>query len=121
MRSDDAALGIGQLADDTGASLRQLRYWEHHGLLPATRTPAGQRRFAPGSVETVRRIQLLLNTGMPIVVVAKVLPCFTDHGHTLDPCVSDYLRTHLTAVSQRIRALDKQRDITEYLAKLVSR
>lgn len=119
MHPDDGTLGIGELAHRTGVSVRSLRYYEQRGLLPATRTPAGHRRFGEGTVEAVRRIRLLLEAGLPLAVVAKITPCFADRGRSLDACVAGYLRDHLGAVEERIQELDRQRRAIARLRRMM--
>lgn len=118
MRPDDGALTIGELADRTGASIRSLRHYEQNGLLPAQRTAAGHRRFPADAVETVRRIRVLLYGGLPLTIVAKIMPCFTNEGAGLDICVAGYLHDHLDTVEERIGALDQQRRTLQELHQL---
>lgn len=115
----DDDLSIGELSRLTGTSVRSLRHYEQNGLLDAVRTSAGHRRFTTDDVETVRRIRMLLDGGLPLVIVGKVLPCFTDQGAQLDACVSDYLRDHLQTVQERIAHLDQQRATITRLQHLV--
>ncbi|MFC8733518.1 MerR family transcriptional regulator [Luteimicrobium sp. NPDC057192] len=116
---DDDGLSIGELSRQTGSSVRSLRHYELNGLLDAARTSAGHRRFTTDDVETVRRIRMLLDGGLPLVIVEKVLPCFTDQGARLDTCVADYLRDHLRTVQERIAHLDQQRETIARLQHLV--
>lgn len=104
----DGTIGIGELSDRTGASVRALRYYEQRDLLDAQRTSAGHRRFSQDAVETVRRIRLFLEAGLPLAVVSQIVPCFVDEGARLDACVSEYLRDHLDDVRARIDELDQQ-------------
>lgn len=115
----DDTISIGELSDHTGVSVRALRYYEQHGLLAAVRTSTGHRRFEPGAVETVRRIRLFLDAGLPLAVVSQVMPCFVDDGARLDACVAGYLRDHLDLVRERIEELDQQRSTTQRLQQLV--
>lgn len=115
----DDWLTIGELSSLTGASVRSLRHYEQNGLLDAARTSAGHRRFTAADVETVRRIRMLLDGGLPLVIVGKTLPCFTDQGARLDACVADYLRDHLETVQERIAHLDHQRETITRLQSLV--
>lgn len=118
MRPDDGTLAIGEFADLTGASVRSLRHYEQNGFLPAQRTAAGHRRFPVDAVETVRRIRLLIDGGLPLTIVAKIMPCFTDEGAGLDACVVGYFRDHLDTVEERIGALDQQRRTLQSLRQL---
>lgn len=117
---DDGALSIGVLSARAGVSVRALRHYEQNGLLPSTRTAAGHRRFSTESVESVRRIRLFLDAGLPLTVVSQVLPCFTDDGARLDACVADYLREHMSTLSERIEHLDAQRGTVQRLQQLVT-
>jgi len=118
-RPDDEPLPIGELSRLTGVSVRALRHYEQNHLLDAVRTSSGHRRFARGDVENVRRIRLLLNAGLPLAIVAQVIPCFVDDGARLDACVSDYLHDHLGTIRARIDALDDLQAATRFLQRLV--
>ena len=45
---------IGEAARLLGVSVETVRRWEARGIIAATRTPLGQRRFAVTEVERVR-------------------------------------------------------------------
>ncbi|GAA1997840.1 MerR family transcriptional regulator [Microbacterium ulmi] len=115
----DGTMSIGELSARTGASVRALRYYEQHRLLDARRTSAGHRRFSEDAVETVRRVRLFLEAGLPLAVVSQIMPCFIDDGERLDACVSEYLRDHLGGVQARIDELDKQQMTVARLQRLV--
>ncbi|MGB4777178.1 MerR family transcriptional regulator [Microbacterium sp.] len=118
MRPNDGTLAIGELAERTGASVRSLRHYEQRGLLAAERTAAGHRRFPEETVETVRRIRMFLDGGLPLSIVAMIIPCFTAQGAGLDACVAGYLRDRLDTVEARIDALDQQRRTLRSLRRL---
>ena len=52
----DAELTIGALSERTGVATSALRFYEAEGLIHATRTPGGQRRYAR---ETLRRVSFI--------------------------------------------------------------
>ncbi|MFE6736007.1 MerR family transcriptional regulator [Microbacterium sp. NPDC057650] len=114
------AITIGELSVRTGVSVRALRHYEQHDLIAAVRTTAGHRRFAPSTVEDVRRIRLFLDAGMPLAAVAQVVECFVDDGARLHACVADALRAHLDVVQQRIDELDDKRRTLNRLQELVA-
>lgn len=116
----DNTISIGELSERTGVSVRALRYYEQHGLLAAVRTSAGQRRFEPGAAETVRRIRLFLDAGLPLSVVSQVIACFVDDGSRLHACVAEYLRDHMAHVRARIEELDQQRSTVRRLQQLIA-
>ena len=66
---------IGDLARQTGASVRSLRYYEEQGLLTSQRTPSGQRTYDDGAVARVQLLRQLYNAGLTSSTIASVLPC----------------------------------------------
>ena len=44
-------LKVGQAARYLGVSAASLRMWSNRGLVPAYRTPGGQRRFDPADLD----------------------------------------------------------------------
>ncbi|WP_159572517.1 MerR family transcriptional regulator [Curtobacterium sp. 18060] len=71
---------IGDLAAETGASVRSLRYYEEQGLLTASRTTSGQRVYDAPAVERVQLVQQLFAAGLPSRTIVQLLPC-VDSGH----------------------------------------
>ncbi len=69
---------IGDLARQTGASVRSLRYYEEQGLLVARRTGTGQRTYTDDAVARVRLLRQLYNAGLTSTTIATVMPC-VDH------------------------------------------
>lgn len=113
------SISIGELSARTGVSVRALRYYEQNGLLTARREGAGHRRFHPDAVETVRRIRMFLDAGLPLAVVSHVVTCFVQDGTRLDNCVAMYLHEHMDSIRGRIEELDEQRDTVERLQRLL--
>ena len=66
---------IGDLAEQTGASVRSLRYYEEQGLLTAGRTTAGQRTYDEDAVPRVRLLRQLYNAGLTSTTIATLMPC----------------------------------------------
>ena len=52
--SSPELIPIGEAARLLGVSVETVRRWEVRGIIAATRTPLGQRRFAVTEVERVR-------------------------------------------------------------------
>lgn len=117
--SHTASLSIGELSRRTGISVRALRYYEQNDLLAATREGTGHRRFRADAIETVRRIRLFLDAGLPLTVVSRVITCFIDDGARLDSCVETYLHEHMDTIRERIEQLDEQRVSIERLQELL--
>lgn len=66
---------IGELSQQSGASVRTLRYYEQQGLLTSQRRPNGYRDYPANAVATVQTIRSLLEIGMPTALLKDVLPC----------------------------------------------
>src|SRR5512143_3870902 len=67
-------LRVGDLARQTGKSVRAIHLYEELGLLePATRSSGGFRLYHPAAVERVRWIDLLNGLGMSLHETRDVL------------------------------------------------
>ncbi|MFC8501321.1 MerR family transcriptional regulator [Pedococcus sp. NPDC057267] len=57
---------IGDVAALTGVSAGTLRAWENrYGVVAPSRTPSAYRSYSPADVETVRRMRVLVESGVP--------------------------------------------------------
>jgi MerR family redox-sensitive transcriptional activator SoxR len=52
----DAALSIGEVAQEAGVSVSAIRFYERAGLLPEAERAGGKRRFG---ADVVRRLQVI--------------------------------------------------------------
>jgi DNA-binding transcriptional MerR regulator len=67
-------LTIGELAKQAGLRTSALRYYEQEGLLlPADRTEAGYRLYAPDSLDTVHLIQRAQRLGFSLAEIRTLL------------------------------------------------
>jgi MerR family transcriptional regulator, copper efflux regulator len=101
---------IGQLATQTGYSVRTLRFYEQSGLLPAPhRTPAGYRSYDQDAVTRLRFVRSAQALGLSLAEIADVLRIRDHHG---PPCsyVAELLDTHISALDTRINELTALRD-----------
>jgi MerR family copper efflux transcriptional regulator len=101
---------IGQLAAETGFSVRTIRFYEQSGLLPApSRTPAGYRSYDQDAVTRLRFVRSAQALGLPLAEIAEVLRV---RDHQGPPCsyVAELLRTHISALDARIKELTALRD-----------
>ncbi|MDT7841120.1 MerR family transcriptional regulator [Streptomyces justiciae] len=110
---------IGELARETGVSVRLLRYYEEQGLLDAGRTAGGQRVYDAGAPVTVRRIRALLDAGLPTRVIREVLDCVCGSEAEVEPCLAPLLLEQLQGIEERIADLEgSRRSLTRLLAPL---
>lgn len=71
---NDLVLLVGQLAAQTGLTVRTLHHYDRLGLLrPSARTPAGYRCYSAADVERLYRIRALRALGLPLAEIAAVL------------------------------------------------
>lgn len=66
---------IGELAAESGVSVRSLRYYEEQALLTSVRSQSGQRLYQPADVQRVRLIQQLYAAGLPSKTLRELMPC----------------------------------------------
>ncbi|WP_329042375.1 MerR family transcriptional regulator [Streptomyces sp. NBC_00178] len=70
----DGLCGIGEVARRAGVSVKTVRFYTDHGLLPeASRSSGGHRRYGPDALERLRLIRSLRTLGLPVATVRRVL------------------------------------------------
>jgi DNA-binding transcriptional MerR regulator len=112
---------IGELSERTGASRRLLRYYEEQELITADRRPNGYRDYDERLVDRVLQIRGLLESGLPIRMIRKILPCLTVPGilhcpEDATPEMLAALQTECDRLTERIQFLTRNRDaITDYI------
>ncbi|MFC7386832.1 MerR family transcriptional regulator [Sphaerisporangium rhizosphaerae] len=99
---------IGDLAAQSGVSVRALRYYEEQGLLEANRSGSGQRHYPESAADRVQLIQTLYAAGLSSRTIAELLPCVEARVNTPES------RARLTAerdrIDAQIAALTRTRD-----------
>jgi DNA-binding transcriptional MerR regulator len=105
---------IGELAEQAGASVRSLRYYEEQGLLRSERSPSGQRLYDDHALERVRLLKRLYAAGLTSAVIAEVLPCTyapsiatNDHAYERMKDERDRLASHISELQDTLRSLDE--------------
>ena len=101
---------IGQLAAELGLNPKTIRYYEELGLLaPATRSPAGYRRYTRAERDTLHFIIKAKTAGLTLAEIGALLALRRD-GQA--PCA--HLRVlldgKLAAVEAQLRTLTAFRD-----------
>ena len=72
--------GITVAAELTGMSVQALRLYERKGLLEPTRTTGGTRRYSDTDIARLRRIGVLINDGINLTGIARVLGLEADNA-----------------------------------------
>ena len=101
---------IGQLAAQTGFSVRTIRFYEQSGLLSAPRrTPSGYRAYDQDAVVRLRFVRSAQALGLSLAEIADVLRV---RDHQGAPCayVAELLDSHISALEERIEELTALRD-----------
>lgn len=100
-------LSIGELSQQTGASVRSLRHYEQCGLLAARRGENGYRYFEPAAVECVQRIRILLRNGFTVEEIRPVVSMLTPQPSLREVCadVIALYGSKLGELDERIAAL----------------
>ena len=70
---DRALYGITVAAELVGMRVQNLRLYEARGLLEPHRTAGGTRRYSGNDLERLRRIGQLLDEGLNLAGIGKVL------------------------------------------------
>ncbi|MEU1731179.1 MerR family DNA-binding transcriptional regulator [Streptosporangium sp. NPDC020145] len=85
---------IGELARETGVSVRLLRYYEEQSLLTSHRSASGHRHYT---------------AEVPTVVghIRTILPCIEGPSPDIHPCAQNYLQTHLQDFDTQITTLQR--------------
>ncbi|MGW4637813.1 MerR family transcriptional regulator [Sphaerisporangium sp. NPDC004334] len=99
---------IGDLAAQSGVSVRALRYYEEQGLLEANRSGSGQRHYPESAADRVQLIQTLYAAGLSSRTIAELLPCVEARVNT--PESRARLAAERDRIDAQIAALTRTRD-----------
>jgi MerR family redox-sensitive transcriptional activator SoxR len=105
-----AELTIGDMSDRTGVASSALRYYEAEGLIHATRSAGGQRRYARDTLRRVSFIRVAQQVGLSldeIRVALASLPAERTPNHKDWERLSMSWRPRLDA---QIRMIERLRD-----------
>ena len=106
-------LTIGELAHQTGASVRSLRHYEQCGLLVSKRRDNGYRVFEPSAVEYVQRIRILLRNGFTLDQIRPVASMLSPAPQDMRALCADVMAMYdskLGELDERIAELQGLRD-----------
>jgi len=104
------AMSIGELARQTGASVRSIRHYDAQGLLASTRNANGYRAFTAVAVTQVRQIQRLITTGFSLAEIRSFPDCMRMiEGASACPETSAAQRERLQSIEQQIADLEERR------------
>jgi len=106
----DDPLTIGEVAARSGFATSALRYYEREGLLSATRTAGGQRRYPRSALRRLAFVRAAQNVGLSLDEVRQALATLPE-GRT--PTKRDWAvlsRAWQQRIDEQIAGLAKLRD-----------
>lgn len=105
-----STMSIGELARETGASVRSIRHYDEHGLLKSMRADNGYRTFPEIAVTQVRQIQRMIATGFSLVEIRSFPDCMRMiEGAAACPDTTAAQRERLASIEQQINDLERRR------------
>ncbi len=109
-----AALKVGELAKQTGLSIRTLHYYDEIGLLsPSRRTESGHRLYVAGDVARLQQVKSLQYLGFSLEEIRETLdrPDFSARR---------VIELHLSRLREQIELQQKLRERLEKIAARLS-
>jgi DNA-binding transcriptional MerR regulator len=100
MQPSDETFGIGRLSELSGLPVKTIRFYSDSGLLPASRTEAGHRRYTETDLARLQLIRSLRDLELDLPAIADVLQGHDD--------LADVLAAHAVTLETRIRALRRR-------------
>jgi MerR family Zn(II)-responsive transcriptional regulator of zntA len=109
-------MNIGELARQTGVSIRSLRYYETKQLLSSHRGENGYRTYDRTAIERVRMIQFYLGLGLSTQEIFDMVFCSTPDdvaslcdGTALSSCPEEreFYQEKLAEIEAQIASLEK--------------
>ena len=79
-RADQGVYAISVVSDLVGVGKQTLRLYERRGLVEPERTEGGTRRYSRDDVDRLRRIGELVDDGVNLAGVGKVLALEEDNA-----------------------------------------
>ena len=115
-KESERDMNIGELARQTGVSIRSLRYYETKRLLSSQRGENGYRTYDQTAIERVRMVQFYLGLGLSTNEIFDVVFCSKPDavsalcdGTGLSACAEemDFYQEKLAELEAQIASLEK--------------
>lgn len=115
-------MNIGELARQTGVSVRSLRYYETKQLVSSQREENGYRTYDQRAIERVRMIQFYLSLGLSTDEIFDIVFCgkpghvaalCDGADHSLCPKERDFYQEKLADREAHIASLEKAKTSIE--------
>lgn len=105
-----AKLTIGELSERSGVASSALRYYEAEGLIHATRSEGGQRRFARETLRRVAFVRVAQQVGLTLGEIREALGSLPEQR---TPTTEDWERLSASwrpRIDEQIGLLERLRD-----------
>jgi MerR family copper efflux transcriptional regulator len=107
MKSSEAAMSIGEIAQRFGLATHVLRHWESMGLLTPARVTASRRRYGPADLYRVAVILRAKEAGFGLEDIREMFAAQDPAGRTT------ILRRHRAELTARIAAAQASLDLID--------
>jgi len=105
---------IGEVSGTTGIAISTLRYYDKVGLFPKMgRSDGGIRVFTETEIETIRIIECLKATGMPIKDIKRFFDWCQEGDASLKNRL-DMFKERFEVVNKQMEELQKTMDTIQY-------
>jgi MerR family copper efflux transcriptional regulator len=112
---------IGELAEQTGLSLRTIRHYDEIGLLkPSGRTDGGFRLYTDADLDRLMLIRRMKPLGYSLEQMAELLEALDAHTASVD-AVDALARFRRDAQERRARLVEQVAMADEFMEMLTSR
>lgn len=114
---------IGEMAEQTGLSLRTIRHYDEVGLLkPSGRTEGGFRLYTAENLDRLLLIRRMKPLGYTLDEMAELLAALDARAEGRDDTTDDALtRFRADAQQRRVRLIEQLAMADEFIAQLSSR
>ena len=106
----DDALPIGAVAERSGLAVSALRFYEQRGLIHATRTAGGQRRYPRDVLRRLAVIRAAQQVGFHLDEIEAMLADVPGDHHVTAAEWSALAESWRPQIDERIRTLERLRD-----------
>jgi MerR family redox-sensitive transcriptional activator SoxR len=106
----DLELTIGAMAERTGVAPSALRFYESEGLIHATRTAGGQRRYSRATLRRVSFIRVAQQVGLRLDEIRAALASLPDNRTPTEKDWERLSRSWRPRLDDQIAMLERLRD-----------
>lgn len=107
---ENEELPIGAVAERSGLAVSALRFYEANGLIAASRTAGGQRRYPRDVLRRIAVIRAAQQVGFTLADIVDMLADLPDDHHVTEGEWRRLAHSWRPQIDERIRVLERLRD-----------